>query len=85
MSADGRYLAVEFTPQVFGEPAVYVVDLEEKGYKVLSTAGRLAALGRGGRAVFYGTGRGRGGDVVLAGLDGEERRLTTNAQILPPP
>lgn len=85
LSADGRYLAIEFTPQVFGEPAVYVVDLENKGYKVLATAGRLAALGRGGRAVFYVTGRGRGGDVVLAGFDGEERRLTTNAQILPPP
>lgn len=85
LSADGRYLAVEFTPQVFGEPAVYVVDLEKKGFKVLATAGRLAALGRGGRAVFYVVGRGRGGDVVLAGLDGEERRLTTDAQILPPP
>jgi hypothetical protein len=85
LSADGRYLAVEFTPQVFGEPAVYAVDLDKKGYKVLATAGRLAALGRGGRAVFYVAGRGRGGDLVLAGLDGEERRLTTDAQVLPPP
>ena len=85
LSPDGRYLAVEFTPQVFGEPAVYVVDLDKKGYKVLATAGRLAAFGRGGRAVFYVAGRGRGGDVVLAGLDGEERRLTTDAQILLPP
>jgi hypothetical protein len=85
LSGDGRYLAVEFTPQVFGEPSVYVVDLEKKGYKVLATAGRLAAFGRGGRAVFYVVGRGRGGDVVLAGLDGRGRRLTTDAQILPPP
>jgi hypothetical protein len=85
LSPDGRYLAVEFTPQVFGEPAVYVVDLDKKGYKVLATAGRLAAFGRGGRAVFYVAGRGRGGDVVLAGLDGQERRLTSKAQIMPPP
>ena len=85
LSADGRYLAVEFTPQVFGEPTVYIVDLDKKGYKVLATAGRLAAFGRGGRAVFYVAGRGRAGDLVLAGLDGEEHRLTTEAQILPPP
>jgi len=85
LSADGRYLAVELTPQVFGEPSVYVVDLENKAYEVLATAGRLAAFGRGGRAVYYVVGRGRAGDLVLAGLDGEARSLTTGARILPPP
>lgn len=85
LSADGRYLAVELTPRVFGEPTVYIVDLESKSYKVLATAGRLAAFGRGGRAVFYVVGRGRAGDLVLAGLDGEARRLTSEGQILPPP
>jgi hypothetical protein len=85
LSGDGRYLAVEFTPQLFGEPTVYVIDLESRRYKVLATAGRLAGFGRGGRAVFYVAGRGRGGDVVLAGLGGETHRLTSDARILPPP
>jgi hypothetical protein len=84
LSGDGRYLAVEFTPQVFGEPTVYVVDLESKGYKALAT-GRLAAFARGGRAVFYVAGRGRAGDLSFAGLDGGARRLTSAGNILPPP
>jgi hypothetical protein len=85
LSADGRYLAVQCTPQVFGEPTVYVVDLERERFKVLARGANLVRFARGSRAVFYVAGPGRTGDVFLAGLDGAARRLTSSGDVILPP
>jgi hypothetical protein len=85
LSRDGRYLAVQCTPQVFGEPTIYVVDLEHKQFKVLVNGARLVAFARGSRAVFYVAGPGRAGDLYFVGLDGATRRLTSSSDVIPPP
>lgn len=85
LSPDGRYFAVQCTPQVFGEPAVYVVDLEAKQFKVLVDGARLVGFARGSRAVFDVAGPGRAGDLHFAGLDGATKRLTSSGDIIPPP
>ena len=85
LAADGRYLAVQCTPQVFGEPTIFAVDLERRRYKVLVNSGTLLGFARGSRAIFYVVGPGRTGDLSLAGLDGAARRLTAEGDILPMP
>ncbi len=85
LSPDGRYLAVQSTPQVFGEATVYVVDLEGKQFKVLVDGARLVAFARGSRAVFYVAGPGRAGDLYFVGLDGAAKSLTSSGDIIPPP
>lgn len=85
LSADGRYLAVQCTPQVFGEPTIFAVDLARRRYKVLVSGGNLLGFTRGSRAIFYVAGPGRTGDLFLAGLDGAARRLTSAGDILPTP
>lgn len=85
LAADDRYLAVQCTPQVFGEPTILAVDLERKRYKVLIRGGALLGFARGSRAVFYVVGPGRTGDLFLAGLDGAARRVTSGADIFPAP
>lgn len=85
VSADGRYVAVQCTPQVFGEPAIYAVDLERERFKVLVRGANLFGFARGSRGVFYVVGAGRAGDLFLAGLDGAARRLTSGGDIILPP
>ncbi len=85
LSPDGRYFAFEGTPRLLGEPTIYVVDLARRRYKVLVNGGRLLRFARGSGALFYLSGTGRAGDLFLAGLDGSPRRLTSSADILPPP
>ena len=85
LSPDGRYLAVQCTPQVFGEPAICLVDLETRDYKVLVEGGRLFRFTAGSGALFYLAGRGRAGDLFLVGLDGEARPLTSDGTVLPAP
>jgi len=85
VSADGRYVAVQCTPQVFGEATIYAVDLERKRFKILVNGANLVGFARGSRAVFYVAGAGRAGDLFLAGLDGAARRLTSGGDIILPP
>jgi hypothetical protein len=85
LSADGRYLAVQCTPQVFGKPTIYAVDLERERFKVLARGANLVGFARGSRAVFYVAAAGRTGDLFLAGLDGAARRLTSSGDIVLPP
>lgn len=85
LSPDGRYLAVELSPRSLGESVIHVVDLNKRRSKLLVTGGRLVAFGRGARAVFYIAGAGYGGDLFMAGLDGQSRRLTTTGNYIPPP
>jgi hypothetical protein len=84
-SPDGRYVAVQCTPQVFGEPTVYAVDLERKRCKILVNGANLVGFTRGSRGVFYVVASGRKGDLFLAGLDGAARRLTSSGDVLLPP
>jgi hypothetical protein len=85
LSADGRYLAVQCTPQVFGKPTIYAVDLERERFKVLAGGADLVGFARGSRAVFYVAAAGRTGDLFLTGLDGAARRLTSSGDIVLPP
>jgi hypothetical protein len=85
LSPDGRYLAVQCTPQVFGEPTVYAVDLERERFKVLARGANLVGFARGSGAVFYVVATGRTGDLFLVGLDGAARRLTSSGDVLLPP
>jgi hypothetical protein len=85
LSPDGRYLAVQATPQVFGEPAILLVDLETRDYKVLVEGGRLFRFAAGSGALFYLAGRGRAGDLFVVGLDGVARQLTSDGAVLPAP
>lgn len=85
LSADGRYLAVEATPQVYGPGTIYVVDLKTRRWRPVVEGGRLVGFGAGSRAVVYLAGAGVSGDIYLAGLDGTTRRLTAGGDILPPP
>jgi hypothetical protein len=85
LSADGLYFAVQCTPQVFGKPTIYAVDLERERFKVLAEGANLVGFARGSRAVFYVAGPGRTGDLFLVGLDGAARRLTSSGDIVLPP
>lgn len=85
LSPDGRYLAVQCTPLVFGEPTIYAVDLERERFKVLARGGGLVGFARGSGAVYYVVASGRRGDLFLAGLDGAARRLTSSGDVLLPP
>lgn len=85
LSADGRYLAVQCAPQVFGKPTIYAVDLECERSKILANGASLVGFARGSRAVFYVAAAGRTGDLFLAGLDGAARRLTSSGDIVLPP
>ena len=85
LSPDGRYLAVQCTPQVFGEPTIYAVDLERERFKVLARGANLVGFARGSGAVFYVVAAGRTGDLFLSGLDGAARRLTSSGDVLLPP
>jgi hypothetical protein len=85
LSPDGRYLAVQCTPLVFGEPTLYVVDLEREQSKVLARGANLVGFARGSGAVYYVVATGRVGDLFLAGLDGAARRLSSSGDVLLPP
>ncbi|MGD8719771.1 MAG: hypothetical protein PVH29_13235 [Candidatus Zixiibacteriota bacterium] len=84
-SPDGKYAAVECSPQVFGKPHIVAVDVAGGDYKTLVEGGRLLRFGRGSGGVFYVAGSGVKGDVYLAGLDGRARRLTETGDLLPSP
>ena len=85
LSPDGRYLAVETTPQVLGPAKIFIVDLKSRRFRLLAVGARLFRFARGSRAVYYLGGEGRAGDLFLAGLDGTSRRLTTSGDVLPLP
>lgn len=85
LSPDGRYVAVQCTPRVFGEPTIYAVDLERERFKVLARGANLVGFARGSGAVYYVAAAGRTGDLFLAGLNGAARRLTSSGDVLLPP
>jgi hypothetical protein len=88
VSPDGKYAAVDVLTDSLGGSSVYVADIEERNYRLLTDDGSAYAFLPSSKGLVYfveGGVPGRG-DLRAAGLDGSGlRRITDTGDVLPPP